>query len=196
VQQSLFGRRAPAADLTFSALKRLELGEGAWVDHASGWLDGHAELFEILRATTAWEGERRWMYTRMVDTPRLFGSIPDDGPGHPILFQIKDALSAYYGESYDRISIAYYRDGSDSVAWHGDRVGDRDCIIPILSVGGPRKFLLKRKGSKRSLAFNVGWGDLLVMGGACQRLWMHSVPKQAHAEPRMAIMFRQSWVQE
>jgi alkylated DNA repair dioxygenase AlkB len=136
------------------------------------------------------------MYTRVVETPRLFGSIPDDGPGHPILFAIKDALSERYGESYDRISVAYYRDGNDSVAWHGDKVGGRDCVIPILSVGGPRKFLMKRKESKRSLGFNVGWGDLLVMGGACQRLWMHTVPKQAHAEPRMAIMFRQSWIQE
>ena len=196
MQQSLFGRRAPSCDLTLSGLVRLELGGGAWVDHLPGWVDGHAELFEILRATTKWEGERRWMYTRTVDTPRLFGSIPRDGPGHPILFEIKDALTKRYGESYDRISIAYYRDGRDSVAWHGDRVDDRDCVIPILSVGGPRKFLLKRKGEKKSHAFNVGWGDLLVMGGTCQRTCMHSVPKTAHAEPRMAIMFRQSWVQE
>jgi alkylated DNA repair dioxygenase AlkB len=196
VQQSLFGRTEPSADLTLASLERIELGDGAWLDHVSGWLEGHAELFENLRITTAWEGERRWMYTREVETPRLFGSIPRDGPGHPILFQIKDALSNHYRENYDRISIAYYRDGRDSVAWHGDRVGDRDCVIPILSVGGPRRFLLKRKGSKRTLAFNVGWGDLLVMGGSSQRLWMHAVPKQAHAEPRMAIMFRQSWIQE
>ena len=132
----------------------------------------------------------------MPEPPRLFGSIPHDGPGHPILFEIKDALSKHYGESYDRISVAYYRDGRDSVAWHGDRVGERDCVIPILSVGGPRRFLLKRKGDKSSHVFNVGWGDLLVMGGTCQRTCMHSVPKVAHAEPRMAIMFRQSWVQE
>jgi alkylated DNA repair dioxygenase AlkB len=190
VQQSLFGRCEPSADLTLSRISHLELGEGAWLDHLPGWVEGHAELFEILRTTTEWGSERRWMYDKEVDTPRLLASIPRDGPGHPILFSIMEALSRHYGESFDRISVAYYRDGNDSVAWHGDRVGDRDCVVPIVSVGGPRRFLLKRKSSPRSMVFNVGWGDLLVMGGSCQRNWMHAVPKAAHAEPRMAIMFR------
>ncbi len=196
MQQSLFGRRPPSADLTLSRVRRIELGEDAWVDHLPGWVDGHAELFEVLRTTTGWERARRWMYDRTVDVPRLFGSIPDDGPGHPILFELKEALTRRYGESYDRISIAYYRDGQDSVAWHGDKVDGRDCVIPILSVGAPRKFLMKHKASTRSLTFRVGWGDLLVMGGSCQRTWRHAVPKQTYADPRMAIMFRQSWIQE
>jgi alkylated DNA repair dioxygenase AlkB len=89
--------------------------------------------------------------------------------------------------------MALYRDGNDSVAWHGDKVESVDCIIPIVSVGTPRRFLLRPKDG-RSFVFNLGWGDLLVMGGACQRTCQHTVPKQARAEPRISIMFRQSWI--
>jgi len=37
---------------------------------------------------------------------------------------------------------------------------------------------------------SLGDGDLLVMGGSCQRTWQHSVPKVRQAAPRIAIMFR------
>jgi alkylated DNA repair dioxygenase AlkB len=60
-------------------------------------------------------------------------------------------------------------------------------------VGGQRRFLLRPYGGGHSIALNLGWGDLLVMGGTCQRTWQHCLPKVAHAEPRIAIMFRPSW---
>jgi alkylated DNA repair dioxygenase AlkB len=57
-------------------------------------------------------------------------------------------------------------------------------------VGEPRRFLLKPKAGGPSLSFDLGWGDLFVMGGTCQQTWLHAVPKRTHADPRISIMLR------
>ena len=132
------------------------------------------------------------MYEQIVDVPRLVATLPDDGPGHPVLLQAADALSRRYGLALTRLSLAYYRDGRDSVAWHGDRLGRLvdDTVVAILSLGQPRRFLLRPAGGGASRAFDLGWGDLLVMGGTCQRTWQHAVPKMTLAGPRMSVQFR------
>ena len=192
VQVALFGSGEPTVDPHLSGLRRRVLAGGAWVDHLAGWLEGHEVVFDTLWRTTAWQHHRRRMYERVVDVPRLVAEIPADGPGHPVLWRAGAALSAYYGWRLDRISIAAYRDGRDSVAPHGDRLGPLvdDSVVAIVSVGAPRRFLMRRVGGGASLAFDLGWGDLLVMGGTCQRTWQHVVPKVAEAAPRMSIQFR------
>ncbi|HEY7142444.1 MAG TPA: alpha-ketoglutarate-dependent dioxygenase AlkB [Methylomirabilota bacterium] len=191
-QVSLFGSGAPTLDPELSGLRRLPLSAGAWVDHRPGWLEGHHAVFETLRRTTRWEHHRRRMYERVVDVPRLVAELPEDGPGHPVLQKAAEILSSRYGLALPRISLAYYRDGRDSVAWHGDRLGRLadDTVVAILSLGEPRRFLLRPVGGGASHAFELGWGDLLVMGGTCQRTWQHAVPKTAQAGPRMSVQFR------
>jgi alkylated DNA repair dioxygenase AlkB len=191
-QGSLFCLGEPRVDPSLPGLRRLALGAGAWVDHLPGWLEGHDALFQALRRTTRWEHQRRRMYERVVDVPRLVAILPDDGPGHPVLDQAADALSRRYGLALNRLSLAYYRDGRDSVAWHGDRLGRLvdDTVVAILSLGQPRRFLLRPAAGGASRAFDLGWGDLLVMGGTCQRTWQHAVPKMALAGPRMSVQFR------
>jgi alkylated DNA repair dioxygenase AlkB len=191
-QGSLFGLGEPRLDPGLQGLRRLTLAAGAWVDHLPGWLEGHDALFQALRRTTRWEHQRRRMYEQIVDVPRLVATLPDDGPGHPVLLQAADALSRRYGLALNRLSLAYYRDGRDSVAWHGDRLGRLvdDTVVAILSLGQPRRFLLRPAGGGASRAFELGWGDLLVMGGTCQRTWQHAVPKMALAGPRMSVQFR------
>jgi alkylated DNA repair dioxygenase AlkB len=132
------------------------------------------------------------MYERVVDVPRLVAELPEDGPGHPILERAAEVLSSHYGLPLPRISLADYRDGRDSVAWHGDRLGRLidDTVVAILSLGEPRRFLLRPVAGGPSRAFELGWGDLLVMGGSCQRTWQHAVPKAAQAGPRMSVQFR------
>jgi alkylated DNA repair dioxygenase AlkB len=127
--------------------------------------------------------------------PRLYALVPNDGEGHPVLEAIRLALSARYAEPLTRVSLGYYRDGGDSVAWHGDQVARRlpTAIVATVSVGAPRRFLLRPMGGGKSLALSLGFGDLLVMGGTCQRTWQHSVPKAKRAAPRIAIMFRPAW---
>jgi alkylated DNA repair dioxygenase AlkB len=191
-QASLFGFGEPRLDSGFARGRRVPLGAGAWIEHVPGWLEGHEALFEVLRDTIAWQHQRRRMYERVVDVPRLVASVPDDGPGHSVLGQASLALSARYGLDLSRISLAYYRDGQDSVAWHGDRLGRLvdDTVVAILSVGSPRRFLLRPAAGGPSRAYELGWGDLLVMGGSCQRTWQHAVPKVASAGPRISVQFR------
>jgi alkylated DNA repair dioxygenase AlkB len=191
-QPSLFGGADPGFDAGFAALRRLPLGRGAWVDHQPGWVTGHEALFESLWATTRWKQQRRRMYERMVEVPRLVATLPEDGPGHSLLPEMAAALSSRYARPLHQISLAGYRDGRDSVAFHGDRfVRDRDdAVVAIVSLGAPRRFLLRPAGGGPSRAFSLGEGDLLVMGGTCQRTWEHAVPKAATAGPRLSVQFR------
>jgi alkylated DNA repair dioxygenase AlkB len=135
------------------------------------------------------------MYDRIVDVPRLYAVLPDDGPLLPILESARRTLSQQYDEDFQRTSLGYYRNGQDSVAFHGDYVAremDR-ALVATVSVGAPRRFLMRPTGGGKSIALTLGWGDLLVMGGTCQRTWQHAIPKVKHALPRIAIMFRPVW---
>jgi alkylated DNA repair dioxygenase AlkB len=135
------------------------------------------------------------MYDRVVDVPRLVAALSDDGPGHPVLEEIRRLLAARYATTFPRLSLGYYRDGHDSVAYHGDTTA-RDlpeAIVATVSLGEPRRFLLRPRDGGRARTFALGWGDLIVMGGACQRTWHHAVPKVAHAGPRIAVMYRPIW---
>jgi len=197
-QLSLFGHEAPAFDGELRALERTWLAHGAWFDVVPGWAKGAETLFETLRTGVRWRSERREMYERMVDVPRLYALLPEDGAGHPVLDAMRSALSRRYGEDFTRTSLAYYRDGRDSVAWHGDYVARNmeQALAATVSLGGPRRFLLRPKGGGKSLALSLGSGDLLVMGGTIQRTWDHAVPKVKHAAPRIAVMFRPVWNDE
>jgi alkylated DNA repair dioxygenase AlkB len=196
-QLSLFdgGGGAPRADAAFATLRRVALDATAWVEHAPGWLAGHAALFEHLARTIAFHESRREMYDRTVDVPRLVAQLPEDGPGHAVIDEMRAALASRYGTALPHVSLAWYRDGRDSVAWHGDYVARQmdEALVATVSLGAPRRFLLRPAGGGRSIAFSLGWGDLFVMGGSSQRTWQHAVPKVAHAEPRMAVMFRPDW---
>lgn len=196
-QLSLIGHEAPGVDVSLGGLERSWLDDGAWFDRCHGWVRGHETIFDSLRASTRWHAGRRVMYERVVDVPRLTAGIPDDGPGHLILSAIAVALSARYGVVFDRTGLALYRDGHDSVAWHRDKVlcEQPQALVAIVSLGAPRKFQLRPHGGGPARSMSFGWGDLVVMGGTCQRDWEHGVPKSRHVSgPRMAVMFRHSEV--
>jgi len=191
-QLSLLGTTAPRFDADFSRLRHTALEHDAWVDHQPSWLEGHDTLFERLERSMRWRAERRPMYDHIVDVPRLLAAVPDDGEGAPIIEEMRGALSERYGETLERVSMALYRDGRDSVAYHGDTTA-RDlpqALVATLSLGSPRRFLLRPTAGGRSLAFELGNGDLFVMGGTSQRTWRHGIPKVAKAGPRIAVMFR------
>jgi len=194
-QASLFGNEEPRCDASFGSLRRVELGQGAWLDIAPGWLSGHARLLDALVRETRWRSEERMMYERMVDVPRLYAVLPDDGPGHPVIEEMRALLDRRYDTEFVRTGLALYRDGRDSVAWHGDQVARRmhSALVATVSIGAPRRFLMRPYGGGRSIVHSLGWGDLVVMGGTCQRTWQHALPKVAYAEPRIAIMFRPNW---
>ena len=193
-QLGLFDRRAPhPSGVGFSPLARLELEAGAWIEHHPGWLADASALFDALRIGVEWRTERRTMYDTVIDVPRLTATIPDDGPCPPALARAHRALEQRYRRRFESLRLAWYRDGRDSVAMHGDRIGRRiaDTVVAILSLGAPRRFLLKPAAGGPSRRFDLGGGDLLVMGGACQRTWRHGIPKVRSAEPRISIQFRE-----
>lgn len=200
MQGTLFGREdAPSFDAGFARAERIALDaltrgpRGAWLERVPGWVAGHEALFARLERAFAWRQERRPMYERVVDVPRLLARVPGDGDD-PILHAMAAALSGRYGVDFDAISLAIYRDGADSVAWHRDKeLRDwPEAFVAVASLGGTRRFMVRPLGGGPSRTFSTGWGDLLVMGGTCQRTFEHAVPKQRHADPRMALMFRHS----
>lgn len=196
-QGSLLGSRPPAVDPTLDGLRRHSLEGGAWVDHLSGWLEGADEVFAVTLDRLPWGQRTERLLGQELLQPRLTASIPvDDVPdGLEVLAAIGAALDDRYGRHFERIGANLYRGGRDSVAWHGDRIA-RDlpqAVIAIVSVGAPRSFRLRPRDGGPSLGFSLGDGDLLVMGGSCQRTWQHTVPKVASAGPRISLTYRHAY---
>jgi len=183
------------------AIRRTTLTGGAWIDVRPGWLTGADELYSRLAHDVPWQGERRQMYDREVEVPRLLSFYDeDDQLPDLVLTQARSALNAHYahelGEPFRTAGLCFYRNGRDSVAWHGDTIGrgsTEDTMVAIISVGAPRALLLRRRagGEGRTIRHVLGHGDLLVMGGSCQRTWEHAIPKTVRpVGPRISIQFR------
>lgn len=191
----------PTAALSpLSGARRRRLTAGAWVDLLPGWAQGSDEVFESLLTGVDWRAERRVMYDGVVDVPRLlrwYGA--DETLPHALLTEARDGLSAHYadelGEPFVSAGMCLYRDGRDSVAWHGDTLGrsaHTDTMVAILSLGSPRNLMLRpRAGGHDTVRLPLGHGDLVVMGGSCQRTWEHAIPKTARpVGPRISVQFR------
>jgi alkylated DNA repair dioxygenase AlkB len=187
----------------FEHAERRELGSGAWVEVRSGWLTDAGGLFDELMAQIPWRAERRQMYERVLDVPRLvsfvdFANLVEEPAPHPRLKQMRRRLNDTYGrelgEPFTTAGLCLYRDGNDSVAWHGDKIGrsnTEDTMVAIVSLGATRVFALRPHGGGKSLRLAHRHGDLLVMGGSCQRTWEHSIPKTTRpVGPRISIQFR------
>ena len=182
-----------------ASARRTRLDRGAWVDVLPGWIPGADALFERLLTSVPWHAERRRMYERVVDVPRLLAFYGEGAPlPDPVLDEARTALDGHYadelGEPFRTAGLCLYRDGRDSVAWHGDTIGrgaTHDTMVAILSVGTPRSLLLRPRGGGRTIRHELGHGDLIVMGGSCQRTWEHAIPKSARVTaPRISIQFR------
>lgn len=195
-----------------AVVERRHLSRGAWLDYGPGWLSGADELFLRLRDAVPWRAERREMYDRTVDVPRLVCSYGvDDELPDPVLASVRAALNDRYaeelGEPFVTAGLCYYRDGRDSVAWHGDRIGrgrSENTMVAIVSLGAERRLSLRPRDAQtvrsapstdvpsgQTMSIPVGHGDLLVMGGTCQRTWDHAVLKTAKpVGPRISVQFR------
>ena len=181
-------------------VQRTTLARGAWIDLRPAWIAGADALFERLAGRVPWRAERRHMYDRVVDVPRLLSFYAEGEPlPDPMLDEAKQALGEHYaaelGEPFRTAGLCLYRDGRDSVAWHGDTIGrgsTQDTMVAIVSLGAPRSLLLRpRGGGGPTLRHDLGHGDLLVMGGSCQRTWEHAIPKSTRATgPRISVQFR------
>ncbi len=190
-QPSLLGMAEADFDPGLHSARRRFLGQGAWVDVVPGWVTGADTLFDQVLDQAPWKAFERPMYDRVVTVPRLESRSWIDRPA--LLDRMARCLGRRYGVRLPSVTANLYRNGHDSVAWHGDRVGKVrvDAVVAILSLGATRTLLLRPEGGGPSMAFPLHSGDLLVQGGTCQRTFQHSVPKRASAGPRISVMFRQ-----
>ncbi len=199
-QRSLFDLGEPVAPRSPTGPRhRVGLGSGAWFEFESNWLAGSDALFDRLLDVVPWRSDQRPMYDRIVDVPRLVAFYEEGALlPVPVLEEVKDVLGERYRDEgagpLRTAGVCLYRTGRDSVAWHGDTIGRTsgdDTLVAIVSLGAPRRFLLRSKSGGPTHRFNLGHGDLLVMGGSCQRTCEHSVPKSARASgPRISVQFR------
>ncbi|MFT3853047.1 MAG: alpha-ketoglutarate-dependent dioxygenase AlkB [Ilumatobacteraceae bacterium] len=195
-QASLFDGGAPSIDRDFAGLHRTWLDATSWVDHCSRWLRGADAVFDALVDALPWRQRDVVMYHHRLPEPRLtcwWSELGHDVEPVAVLAEARLALTERYAKPFDSIGFNLYRDGHDSVAWHSDRerFAREDPVVVVLSVGAARPFRVRPIGGGGSQRWDVGHGDLLVMGGACQHDWQHCVPKVAHVDgPRLSIMFR------
>ncbi|HET9730145.1 MAG TPA: alpha-ketoglutarate-dependent dioxygenase AlkB [Acidimicrobiia bacterium] len=187
---------APSFDAAFTRARRLDLEPGAWVEHAPQWVRGGDALFADIVERAPWHQGRRYMYDRMVDEPRLtawYGTALNDDAIPPVVADMARTLSERYRRDFDSVGAALYRDGHDSVAWHGDKIPEEvvEPVVAIVSLGSARKLRMRAKFNHRNTrSFTLLPGDLLVMGGTSQRTWEHSIPKVRFAGPRLSVQFR------
>jgi alkylated DNA repair dioxygenase AlkB len=198
LQNDLFGEQSAslAVDDAFSTAKRVELDAQSWLEIVPGWVSESGVLFDVMRDAIAWQQHDRRLFDKVFTEPRLTASLAGlrNAP-HALLNAAASALSRRYERPYDSLWLNYYRHGEDSTSWHRDRPACRlpECIVPVLSLGAARRFLVKPYRGGKSLAFRAGAGDLIVMGGRAQKDWVHSVPKEPQLlEGRISINFQSS----
>jgi alkylated DNA repair dioxygenase AlkB len=195
-QAELFKSAArPSFDASFRDVQRIDLDERSWVDFGRAWVSGTPALFEEIRDTRPWQQRTRMLFDKEVLEPRLTApwSRASGQLLEPRLIEeLRAALSRRYGVEFDSVGFNYYRDGRDSVAWHRDHIRREisEPVVALVSLGEPRKLLLRARGGGASLPFLMGPGDLLVTGGLAQREWEHAIPKVARAGPRISLAFR------
>lgn len=184
--------RAPGVDATFATAHRVQLDAHSWVEHVPEWLDSHDVLFHELLDGADWQQRWRRMYDKRVREPRLTAEHHDLALAPEMLQHMARSLTTHYGVAYDRLGINLYRTHRDSTGWHGDGASTRrrECVVPVLSLGTPRRFLVRPTQGGSSTTFRPLAGDLIVMGGRCQVDWRHSVPKEVGPSgPRISVNF-------
>ncbi|KXU85827.1 hypothetical protein CR51_39085 [Caballeronia megalochromosomata] len=198
MQQDLFGvaESLTTANFDFRSARRQALDAHSWIEVVPGWMSGSRALLDQLVTSVAWEQRDRRMFEQVFREPRLTGEYRDvrEAP-EKVLLHACEALSEHYGVRYDGLWMNFYRDGQDSTSWHRDTISHHrsETIVPVLTLGATRRFLIKPRAGGKSIVFRPASGDLIVMGGRAQTDWVHSVPKESNVgERRISINFQSS----
>jgi alkylated DNA repair dioxygenase AlkB len=196
-QPSLLDGGEPSIDVSYDGLRRIQLDDRSWIDYCPGWLSGSDAVFDQLASTARWQQRTVMMWDKELPEPRLTAGWSAEADHAPaLLTAMCQLLSDRYAIGFDLVWVNLYRDGQDSVAWHGDRnrLAMTRPMVATVSLGARRKFQLRRRGSTTiAHTLTPGVGDLVVMGGECQNEWEHAVPKTARAVgARMSVTIRHS----
>lgn len=197
-QEDLFSSQSSVVgiDTSFRLAKRTAIDASSWIEVVPGWMSGSQLLFGRLATAVPWQQHDRQLFDQTFREPRLTAEYRSlRQVREQTLLEAVRALSHHYGVTYDSLWLNFYRDGQDSTGWHRDRFSCRrpECIVPVLTLGATRRFLIKPRDGGASIAFKPGSGDLIVMGGRSQQDWVHSVPKDPSVvEPRISVNFQSS----
>ena len=153
--------------------------------------------FAELRGSVPWRSERRMMYDREVDVPRLIGHFRLDPPSSSTPPAILDAARRVVDRlelPFNSVGLNLYRDGRDSVAPHNDHLNElRDGFpIALVSLGATRRMTIRAKAQpRRVIHVDLEAGSLLVMDYATQIHYTHAVPKTiGEVGERISLAFR------
>lgn len=153
-----------------------------------------ARIFEALLAVIPWKSERRMMYEREVDVPRLVASTRVGDDLIAPLAEVLPTVERVAGVHFTSVGMNLYRDGRDSVAPHNDRLPELAAGQPIalLSLGATRRMTIRSKAMpRRVLDLDLEPGSLLVMSYETQHHYDHGIPKTtAEVGPRISLAFR------
>ncbi len=155
------------------------------------------EWFAKLREGAVWRSERRPMYDRVVDVPRLVASYRLDDPDLPEpIARMRPAVEEFSGVTFNSAGLNFYRDGNDSVAPHGDHVerGPVGAPVALVSLGAVRRMTIRSNAKpRRILDRDLEPGSLLLMSYVSHLNFLHGIPKtREHVGPRISVAFRQT----
>jgi alkylated DNA repair dioxygenase AlkB len=178
------------------------------LDYRPGWLaPAEADaLLQALNSEIPWEQHHVRLFGRTLPAPRLSCWIGDPDaaytysavrfeprPWTPQLAALRDRLNAALGAGFNSVLANRYRNGADGMGWHSDdepELGPQP-LIASLSLGAPRRFLLRERGGPWRGEILLEHGSLLRMAGASQARTQHSLPKTARpVAERLNLTFR------
>jgi alkylated DNA repair dioxygenase AlkB len=156
------------------------------------------EWFQALRNGVEWHSERRPMYDRVVDVPRLLASFGLDDKTLPDpIADMRPEVERFCGVTFTSAGLNFYRDGKDSVAPHGDHIerGPENAPVALVSLGATRRMTIRSKSTPRKvLDLDLEAGSLLVMSYESHLNYLHGIPKTREAVgPRISVAFRQTY---
>ena len=153
--------------------------------------------FDEVRAAVAWEAQRRRMYDREVDVPRLVGHFrlaPEAARLPAAIRAAARRVMGATGVAFTSVGLNFYRDGRDSVAPHNDHLDEiaSGCPIALLSLGATRRMTIRAKvAPRRVFHVDLAAGSLLLMSYETQLHYTHGVPKTTEpVGPRISLAFR------
>jgi alkylated DNA repair dioxygenase AlkB len=153
--------------------------------------------FAEVRGGVGWRAERRMMYDREVDVPRLVGHFRLDPAPASTPAAILDAarrVTEKLNVPFNSVGLNLYRDGHDSVAPHNDHLNEirKGFPIALVSLGVARRMTVRAKAQpRRVIHVDLEPGSLFVMDYETQLHYTHGVPKTT--EPvgeRISLAFR------
>ena len=173
-----------------AVVERIDLDAHSWVDVVRGLVPDADRVHEDVVRTAGWRTGRTYRYERWVDDTRR-SATQSGSRRHPALVEAEAWLVRRYRVRFSGVVLTEYRHGRESLGFHRDRgmTWLDETLVALLTLGARRPWLMRPDTGRPeidpddslrdAIDISPASGDLLVMGGRCQRSWLHAVPPVA-----------------